>query len=73
MILFVVEGYAMRRLHISKTDKKFLGVCGGIAETYDLDPTVVRIATVLLSLLTWIVPIAITYFTAYVVMPESDE
>ncbi len=63
----------MRRLHISKTDKKFLGVCGGIAETYDLDPTVVRLATVLLCLLTAVIPITITYLAAYCVMPESEE
>ena len=44
LIFFIVERRAMRRLHISRTDKKLLGVCGGIAETYNLDPTVVRLA-----------------------------
>lgn len=63
----------MRRLHISKTDRKLLGVCGGIAETYDLDPTVVRLAVVLLCLLTAIIPVMITYFVAYFVMPEAEE
>ena len=27
----------MRRLYLSKTDKKIFGVCGGIGETYDID------------------------------------
>jgi subtilisin family serine protease len=35
----------MKRLHVSETNKKILGVCGGIAETYDIDPTLVRLAT----------------------------
>jgi len=41
----------MKKLRLS-TNKKLLGVCGGIAETYDIDPTVVRLVTVLLGLIT---------------------
>lgn len=39
-----------RRLHRSESDKKFFGVCGGIAETLRADPSVIRIAVVLLAL-----------------------
>ena len=63
----------MRRLHISKTDYKLLGVCGGIAETYDIDPTVVRLALVLLSLITFVVPVAITYYITYYVLPIPEK
>lgn len=31
----------------SRTDKKLLGVCGGLADYFDLDPTLVRIAFVI--------------------------
>jgi len=34
----------MTTLHRSETDKILGGVCGGIAETYDIDPTLVRLA-----------------------------
>ena len=37
-----------RRLYRSKTDRKIAGVCGGIAEYLDADPTVVRLAAILL-------------------------
>jgi phage shock protein C len=65
--------FAIRKLHISKKDKKNFGVCGGIAETYDLDPTVVRLAVVLLSLFTAVVPIPIVYIVASFIMPEAEE
>lgn len=38
------------RFHKSKTDKKFGGVCAGIAETFDLDIAIVRIAAFFLCL-----------------------
>jgi phage shock protein PspC (stress-responsive transcriptional regulator) len=38
-----------KRLYRSRTNQKIAGVCGGIAEYLDLDPTVVRIVFVLLA------------------------
>ena len=37
-----------RSLRKSRSDKKLFGVCGGIAEYFGIDPTLVRIITVLL-------------------------
>ena len=37
----------MKRLTKSSADRKLAGVCGGIAEYFDIDPTIVRIAWVL--------------------------
>ena len=33
----------MKKLYKSKTDVKIAGVCGGIAEYFNTDPTVVRL------------------------------
>lgn len=33
----------MKRLYKSQTDKKICGVCGGIAEYFAIDPTIVRL------------------------------
>ena len=33
----------MKRLHRSKTNQMLAGVCGGIAEYFNIDPTVVRL------------------------------
>ena len=40
----------MRRLYKSSTDKKIDGVCAGIAEFFNIDPTLIRLAWVLFSL-----------------------
>lgn len=39
-----------KKLYLSDTDKKLGGVCGGIAEYFGIDSTIVRIAWVLLAL-----------------------
>ncbi|MCO5382090.1 MAG: PspC domain-containing protein [Methanosarcina barkeri] len=33
-----------RRLTRSKTDRKLFGVCGGLGEYFDIDPTFIRLA-----------------------------
>jgi phage shock protein C len=40
-----------RRLTLSVRDKKIAGVCGGIAEYFSIDPTLVRLIMVILALL----------------------
>ena len=35
-----------KKLYKSSTDKKIAGVCGGIAEYFNIDPTLVRLAWV---------------------------
>jgi phage shock protein PspC (stress-responsive transcriptional regulator) len=46
------EGQArpLRRLHLSRTDRKIAGVCGGLGEWLEIDPVFVRVAFVLLAL-----------------------
>ena len=38
----------MKRLYKSNTDKKIAGVCGGIAEYFNIDSTLVRIGWIFL-------------------------
>lgn len=53
-------------------DAKISGVCGGIAEYMNLDPTVVRLGTVALAVFTAVIPVGISYIIAMAVMPESE-
>ena len=39
-----------RRLHLSNSDRKFMGVCGGLGEWLEVDPVFFRVAFVLLAL-----------------------
>ena len=61
----------MRKLYSSKTDRKIFGVCGGVGETYDIDPTLVRLAVVFLCVATGIIPLLITYITGWIIIPEK--
>ena len=62
----------MKRLHLSKKDKKIFGVCGGMGETYDIDPTLIRLVVVFLCFATAILPVTLTYFIAWAIMPPAD-
>ncbi len=58
-----------KKLAKSRTDRKLCGVCGGFAEYMNLDPTVVRLIWVLLSLCAGGGLIA--YIIAALIMPEA--
>ncbi len=62
----------MRRLHLSK-EKKLLGVCGGIAETYDIDPVLARLIFIFIAVITAFVPMVLFYIIAWAVMPNTTE
>ena len=60
-----------KRLRRSR-DKKIAGVCGGIAEYFNLDPTLIRIAFVIATIASGgnFIP---AYFVAWFVMPEPKK
>lgn len=61
----------IKRLTRSRTDRRFAGVCGGIAEYLDVDSTVVRVAWLILSVFPGaIIGGLIAYLLAWLVMPE---
>ncbi len=37
-----------KKLYLSSTDKKIAGVCGGIAEYFGIDSTIVRVIAIIL-------------------------
>lgn len=39
-----------KRLYLSNTNKKLAGVCGGIAEYFGIDPTIIRVLWIICSL-----------------------
>jgi phage shock protein C len=62
-----------RRLTRSKKHKMIAGVCGGIAEYFGLDPTVVRVAYVLISIVSVAFPGILAYIILMFVMPPPAE
>jgi phage shock protein C len=40
-----------RKLYRSRSDRKLAGVCGGLAQFFNLDPTLIRVLLVVLAVL----------------------
>ncbi|PIR73950.1 MAG: hypothetical protein COU35_05055 [Candidatus Magasanikbacteria bacterium CG10_big_fil_rev_8_21_14_0_10_47_10] len=61
----------MKRLYRSKKERMIAGVCGGIAAYYSADPTIIRLATALVFVLTGFFPVVMLYIIAAIIIPES--
>ncbi len=60
-----------KRLYRSKKERILGGVCGGIAEYLDTDPTVVRLIWVLLIFFS-MGGVILAYLIAWLIIPEKD-
>ncbi len=60
-----------RRLYRSQTDRMIAGVCGGLAQVLDIDPTIVRLVFVLLALLGG--HGVLLYLILWLIMPREDQ
>jgi phage shock protein C len=58
------------RLYRSRDDRMLAGVAGGVAETLDADPSIVRVAWVLLTILTGGIALVV-YIVMAIVVPEG--
>jgi len=60
------------RLVRSQTDRRIAGVCGGLADYFDVDPTIVRLAWVVLSIVAGAVVFGvIAYAVAWFIIPPA--
>ncbi|PAT08935.1 PspC family transcriptional regulator [Corynebacterium hadale] len=59
-----------KRLTRSMTNKMIGGVCGGFADYFDMDATVIRVLAVIL-LLFGIFPMFLAYLAAWIIMPAE--
>ena len=58
-------------LYRSRDNKMIAGVCGGIAEWLGWTPTAVRVAYVIISILSVGFPGTIAYVILWIVMPQE--
>ena len=59
-----------KKLYKSIKDKKLAGVCGGVAEYFNVDSTMIRLVWILLSCFG---PGILAYIIAAIVMPNKPE
>lgn len=57
-----------KKLYRSRKDRMICGVCGGIAEYFNIDPTLIRLAFVLFGLTGTAV---LAYFIAAIIIPDE--
>ncbi|OAV70533.1 DNA-binding transcriptional activator PspC [Bacteroidales bacterium Barb4] len=69
-ILYAKVMEARRKLTRSN-DKMIAGVCAGVAEYFGWDPTLVRIAYVLLAIFT-VFSGTLAYFILWIIMPKKE-
>ena len=60
----------MKELRKSKANKKIAGVCGGIGEYFNVDPTIIRLGFVALTFMFGGGLFA--YVLASIIMPEDE-
>ena len=57
-----------KRLYRSRKDRMLAGVCGGIAEYFNIDPTIVRVLAIVVFGAGWL-----GYIIGAVIIPEEPE
>ncbi len=62
----------MKRLYRSRTERILGGICGGLGEHTDIDPTIIRLIWILVTLISLGTGI-IVYAVAWIIIPESPE
>jgi phage shock protein PspC (stress-responsive transcriptional regulator) len=62
------------RLTLSDTDRKLAGVCGGLAEYFNVDATMIRVVWVVLSILFGaVIGGVVAYLLAWIIMPRRQD
>jgi phage shock protein C len=62
----------MTKLYLSETDRKIGGVCGGLGEFLDKDPTLIRILFILIILFSFGFGI-LAYLAMWLVIPKRPD
>lgn len=60
----------IKRLYRSKSNRVIAGILGGVGEYFGIDPVLIRLAFVALTIFTGIVPGVIFYLVALLIIPE---
>ncbi len=62
----------MEKKLTKSNDKKIAGVCAGIAEYFNIDPTVARLGYAVLSILCAAFPGLLLYIVMCIILPDPE-
>ncbi|MGB6839031.1 MAG: PspC domain-containing protein [Microgenomates group bacterium] len=60
-----------KNLYRSDKNKILAGIFGGLGEYFDVDPTLLRLGWILISVFTGFIPGLIAYFIAIIIVPPK--
>lgn len=60
-----------QRVYRSHEDRIIGGVCGGLGEYFDVDPTILRLGWVAITIFTGIIPGVLIYIIALFIIPRA--
>jgi phage shock protein C len=61
-----------KKLYRSSKQRMIAGICGGLAEYFDMDVNIMRLLFVAISLLSVLFPMVIFYIIAWIIVPEKE-
>lgn len=61
-----------KRLYKSSTDKKLCGVCAGIANFFNIDPTIIHVIFAIAAIFTTGFPFTLLYIILAFILPEDN-
>ncbi len=68
----IIQKVKSKNIYRSKTNRKISGVCGGIGEHLNIDPTIIRILWVLMTIFSGVFLGIIVYFIFAIIIPEEQ-
>lgn len=63
----------MKRLYRSTSDVKIFGICSGIAEYLTIDPTVIRVIYLTVTVFSGLVPGVVVYLLLAWIIPQRSK
>lgn len=60
-----------KKLYRSKQDKVLLGICGGLGEYFDIDPVVIRLFWLIMTIFSGVAPGLVAYVFAALLVPKQ--
>ncbi|MBP3949994.1 PspC domain-containing protein [Halalkalibacter suaedae] len=63
----------MKKLYRSQYNRKLAGICGGLGSYFSIDPTIVRILTVVLFFVSTGVPVLLAYIIGIYIIPNEED
>jgi len=62
---------AGQRVYRSREDRLIGGICGGLGEYFDVDPTILRISWVAITVFSGVLPGVLVYCIALFIVPQT--